>query len=78
MLQSTSPTCGPRALDFFTPIDCQLFLLMATDCGNCSAGELIQLPDANWEGDLVSSVVSRPANCCIVLRDMELQTCFLL
>ena len=78
MLQPMSPSFGPRVLDFFTPIALQLFLFMARDYGNCLVGELTQLQDANWEGALVSSVISSPANCCVVLRDLKLQMCFLL
>lgn len=76
MLQSPSPSFGPRALDFFTSIVLQLFLFMARDW-ELLAGELTQLQDANWEGALVLSLVSSSANFCIVLRHLELQICFL-
>lgn len=78
MLQSGSPSFRPRVLYLFTSISPQLFLFSTRYGRNRSAGELTHLQDANWEGALVSSVASSPANCCVVLRHLELQMCFLL
>lgn len=77
MLQYMSPRYWPRACYFFTPVVLQLFF-MAWQCGSFLLGELTHLLDVSWEGGLLSSVVPSPANCCAVLRDLELHIWFLL